>query len=637
MYNNMVSLDTTYDIEYRKANGIYYTPEVIVDYMVREAVGRLVDGRSPGEISGISIVDPACGDGNFLVGVYKYLVEYHKKWYDEHKDVDEYKSDWYIKDDILELTETKKQEILLNNIYGVDIDQNAINHAKIRMVGLVGDIDLSSNIKCGNSLIGTDYFGNSIFKDDDLWNEIKPFNWNKEFPKVFQNGGFDIVIGNPPYIRLRNIFALKKEYINLYKNMNYKTFDGNGDIYCLFYERGIKLLKNDGILCYISPNKWIHAKYGKKLRTFFMKYNPLLLIDICTGIFENATVDTCIFLIQKAKNNNKYHIIVLDLQKDKSKLINIEQQIKEKSIILSNISKDSWFIGNNIEQKLKEKMDYIGIPIKDWDVRIHRGISTGFNDAFIINSIIRQEILNNCRCDEEKKRIEFIIKPMLCGKDIKRYYYNWNNRWIIIIPTGWTNQNRYNQSPDIFIKNTYPSLMNYLKKFEYEANKRYDKGDYWWEIHLGKYYEDFNKEKIIYSQFQNEAKYALDKNGMYLSSNEYMINGNYNKKYFLAILNSKIITWYLKNITGNLNKNLKICQKSNFIKIPIPPIIISNESIIYQIESLVDKILAITNDEDYIKNTVKQEKVNEYEYQIDEMVYKLYDLNDDEIKIINKL
>lgn len=637
MYNNMVSLDTTYSIEYRKANGIYYTPDVIVDYMVRETVSRLVEGKCPEEINGISIVDPACGDGNFLVGVYKYLVEYHRKWYNEHKDVDEYKSDWYIKDDILELTETKKQEILLNNIYGVDIDQNAINHAKIRMGKLVGNIDLSNNIKCGNSLIGTDYFSNMLFYDDALWNEIKPFDWNKEFPKVFQNGGFDIVIGNPPYIRLRNIFALKKEYINLYKNMNYKTFDGNGDIYCLFYERGIKLLKNDGILCYISPNKWIHAEYGKKLRTFFMKYNPLLFIDICTGIFENATVDTCIFLIQKAKNNNKYHIIVLDLQKDKSKLINIEQQIKEKSIILSNISKDSWFIGNNIEQKLKEKMDYIGIPIKDWDVRIHRGISTGFNDAFIINSIIRQEILNNCRYDEEKKRIEFIIKPMLCGKDIKRYYYNWNNRWIIIIPTGWTNQNRYNQSPDIFIKNTYPSLMNYLKKFEYEANKRYDKGDYWWEIHLGKYYEDFNKEKIIYSQFQNGAKYALDKNGMYLSSNEYMINGNYNKKYFLAILNSKIITWYLKNITGNLNKNLKICQKSNFIKIPIPPIIISNESIIYQIESLVDKILAITNDEDYIKNTVKQEKVNEYEYQIDEMVYKLYDLNDDEIKIINKL
>ena len=151
MYNNMDSLDVTYDIGYRKANGIYYTPDVIVDYMVRETVSRLVDGRSPGEISGISIVDPACGDGNFLVGAYKYLVEYHRNWYNEHKDVDKYRLDWYIKDDILELTETKKQEILLNNIYGVDIDQNAINHAIIRMHELVGDIDLSSNIKYGQN------------------------------------------------------------------------------------------------------------------------------------------------------------------------------------------------------------------------------------------------------------------------------------------------------------------------------------------------------------------------------------------------------------------------------------------------------------------------------------------------------
>ena len=211
MYNNMVSLDTTYDIEYRKANGIYYTPDVIVEYMVREAVGRLIEDKCPEEINGISIVDPACGDGNFLVGAYKYLVDIigigiRIGWIN---------IGWIgIKDGMLELTETKKQEILLNNIYGVDIDQNAINHAIIRMHELVGDIDLSSNIKCGNSLIGTDYFSNMLFYDDALWNEIKPFDWNKEFPKVFQNGGFDIVIGT----FYESFLKLKKYFIKIFIN-----------------------------------------------------------------------------------------------------------------------------------------------------------------------------------------------------------------------------------------------------------------------------------------------------------------------------------------------------------------------------------------------------------------------------------
>ena len=300
----MVSLDVTYDIGYRKANGIYYTPEVIVDYMVSETVGRLVEGKCPEEINGISIVDPACGDGNFLVGVYKYLVEYHKKWYDEHKDVDEYKSDWYIKDGMLELTETKKQEIVLNNIYGVDIDQNAINHAKIRMVGLVGDIDLSSNIKCGNSLIGTDYFSNMLFYDDALWNEIKPFDWTKEFPKVFQNGGFDIVIGNPPYgIKFNKIE--KKYFIKKY--LSTRTIPnkqkGSFDSFSLFIELGFKLLKKDGMLIFIVPISITSSESNGSLHKLLEENCEEIKIssyaDSPQPIFENAVIKTSIIEIKK--------------------------------------------------------------------------------------------------------------------------------------------------------------------------------------------------------------------------------------------------------------------------------------------------------------------------------------------------
>ncbi len=372
MYNNMVSLDTTYDIEYRKANGIYYTPEVIVEYMVRETVGRLIEDKCPEEINGISIVDPACGDGNFLVGAYKYLVEYHRKWYDEHKDVDEYKSDWYIKDGILELTETKKQGILLNNIYGVDIDQNAINHAIIRMHELVGDIDLSSNIKCGNSLIGTDYFSNMLFYDDALWNEIKPFDWTKEFPKVFQNGGFDIVIGNPPYgIKFNKI---EKEYF-IKKYLSTRTIlnkqKGSFDSFSLFIELGFKLLKKDGMLIFIVPISITSSESMTALHNILEQNCKLIKISSHETshqqIFNNAVVNTSIIFFNKTMTPSE-QILSTKIYK--------KNQYDDLSVLFNNLHfidvKDYKLFGRypkiseNIEINILSKLFSINTKVSDF-------------------------------------------------------------------------------------------------------------------------------------------------------------------------------------------------------------------------------------------------------------------------------
>jgi len=274
----------------------------------------------------------------------------------------------------------------------------------------------------------------------------------------------------------------------------------------------------------------MRAGYGEKLRQFFNDYNPKILIDLGPGVFENATVDTNILIIQKAKNQHRLHAVTINEKKKDN--IDFTTMLEKNGVILQNLSGDAWFIGSEAEQKLKEKIEHIGKPLKDWDVKIYYGIKTGLNEAFIIDDTKRQEILDNCKDEDERRRTEAIIKPILRGRDIKRYYYEWAGLWVILIPAGWTNKNRKNESPEFFIESQFPSLMNHLKQFEAKAKKRDDQGDYWWELRACAYYPEFEKEKVVYGQFQDYAEYALAGKGIFLSSNEYMIGGNYNKNIF---------------------------------------------------------------------------------------------------------
>ncbi|MGC9151934.1 MAG: Eco57I restriction-modification methylase domain-containing protein, partial [Microbacter sp.] len=283
---------------------------------------------------------------------------------------------------------------------------------------------------------------------DNLINKLKnllqhpdePFNhfdWKLDFPEVLNpylipdenQRGFDVVIGNPPYIQLQKDGGkLAKEF----EMQHYQTFARTGDIYALFYEKGIQLLKHEGILTYITSNKWMRAGYGEKLRVFFTQYNPLQLIDLGPGVFESATVDTNILLIQKTPTAHK-QLKAVTLQKQNS-TINIESQVQERAVILEKLSSDAWFIGSSAEQQLKEKIERIGKPLKDWDVNIYYGIKTGLNEAFIITTEKRDEILANCKDEAERRRTEAIIKPILRGRDIKRYHYEWAGLWVIFIP-----------------------------------------------------------------------------------------------------------------------------------------------------------------------------------------------------------
>ena len=476
-------------------------------------------------------------------------------------------------------------------------------------------------------------------------NPEEHFEWHINFSEVFEEkGGFDIVIGNPPYIQLQKAYDSKNKYADLYKNENYQTFDRMGDIYCLFYERGIELLKNGGYLAFITSNKWMRAKYGEKLRSFFLNHNPKVLIDLGPNVFESSTVDTSILIIQKSENNHQLRAVAI--KENKKENIDFNTYLKEKGVTLKNLSKDAWFIGDNTEQKLKEKIERIGKPLKEWDVKIYRGILTGLNEAFIIDSAKREEILNNCKDENERKRTEAIIKPILRGRDIKRYYYEWKGLWVIFIPWHFPlHKNKFIQGAskeaEKEFNKQYPCLYNYLLKYKEALSKRNKEETgvrYEWYVLqrcAASYYSEFEKEKIVYPEIVRRPQFYYDTEKFYIEATGFVMTGEY-IKYICGLLNSKPTSFFFKNYYsgGGLGDKGYRYKKDYLEKLPIPPISSENEPIVKQIETLVDKVLAIAKDKDYLQNPEKQAKVKEHERQIDQLVYKLYNLTPEEIKIV---
>ncbi|HOU75520.1 MAG TPA: TaqI-like C-terminal specificity domain-containing protein [Candidatus Dojkabacteria bacterium] len=463
------------------------------------------------------------------------------------------------------------------------------------------------------------------------------FLWHLNFAEVFQSkGGFDVVIGNPPYVQLQKAYDNSKKYADLYKNSNLETFDRTGDIYCLFYEKGIQLLKTNAILAYITSNKWMRAGYGEKLRRFFIRQNPLQLIDLGPSVFENATVDTNILVIKKIDYDGQSDFSLQALTyKNKEK--DIVKSLKENGVTLTKLASDGWFIGTKEEIALKEKIERIGIPLKDWDVKIYRGILTGLNEAFIIDSKKREEILANCKDEDERKRTEDIIKPILRGRDIKRYYYEWAGLWVIAtFPSLKIDIDKYSTVKKYLLTFGKDRLAQEGKKLADGTTSRKKTGNKWFETQDQiAYYPEFEKEKVVWQEIVRESQFHLDKESVYIEATGFIMTGS-NIEYICAYLNSNPGNFFFRKwySGGGLGENGYRYKKAFLENLPITPITSSNQTCIKQIESLVDQILAITKSADYLNNPDKQAKVKEFEKQIDELVYKLYDLTPEEIKIV---
>ncbi len=464
----------------------------------------------------------------------------------------------------------------------------------------------------------------------DIFDQTTSVDWFDPEWMFGVEDGFDIVIGNPPYVRQERI----KEIKPILKNQGYKTFVSTADLYVYFYEKGFDLLKNEGILCFISSNKWMRAKYGENLRKFLKENTQVLkLIDFSGYRVFAQTVDTCIVLLKKrTQGKNKISFAVVN-----SDVKNPIEYVQEnwKFLPQEKLSLHTWILADEKVLALKEKIEKIGKPLKEWDVKIYRGVLTGFNEAFIIDTETRTKILANCKTEEERRKTEKLIKPVLRGRDIKRYCYKWAGLWLILIPAGWTNKNKRQKTGEEFFRTSFASVYKYLKEIGNKVKgkgkglfNRDDQGDYWWELRPCDYYPEFEKEKIVWQRVTQRPKFAIVPSGILCENTTHFITGSH-LEFLIGVLNSKLFEFgfYKFYMGGGIEGEIK----GEFIgRFPIPPVTSNNHQIVSQIIKLVDEIFNLKQTHSCSVNTTKLEN------QIDQLVYKLYNLTQEEIELIEK-
>ena len=370
------------------------------------------------------------------------------------------------------------------------------------------------------------------------------FEWRIEFPEVLDEAGrfvgFDCVIGNPPYIQLQKM----GDGADALQKMGYKTYKSTGDVYCLFYEIGLELLKPKALLSFITSNKWMRADYGKQLRALLAThYNPFRLIDFAGfKVFDSATVDVNILNVENSFPSK--HTLACSIRKEGFDITKLSDYVQHHETECTFNSSDSWVILSPIEQSIKRKIEAVGTPLKDWDIQINYGIKTGFNDAFIISSEKRNEILANCQSEDERKRTDELIRPILRGRDIKRYGYDWANLWLINTHNGIKDK-----IPRIHIED-YPAVKAHLDLYWNKISKRADKGDTPYNLRNCAYLEDFSKPKIIFQEIVQESQFFYDTEGEFFCNDTgRIITGKY-LPFLLSIFNSKLFFYAVKRFYG---------------------------------------------------------------------------------------
>lgn len=409
-------------------------------------------------------------------------------------------------------------------------------------------------------------------KDNKIF--VGAFEWRIEFPEVLDEDGrfvgFDCVIGNPPYIQLQKMGT----DADTLQKMNYETYERTGDIYCLFYEMGMKLLKPGALLSFITSNKWMRANYGKSLREHLSsKYNPTLLIDFANNkIFDSATVLVNILSLEKCGNQG--HTISCSVEDgfDVSKLSDYVQTHIQVSSFKTD---DAWSILSEIELSIKRKVEDAGVPLKNWNVEMYRGILTGYNDAFIITSEKREEILSNCADDSERERTAEIIRPILRGRDIRRYGYEWADLWLI------NTHNGVKDSLERVHIEDYPAIKQHLDYYWDKIESRADKGDTPYNLRNCAYVDEFSKPKIVWGNLNTRGSYAMAPENMFINAPACMIVPG--SQYLLTMLNSKVADYYIRNL-GVVRNGGFFEYKPMFVEqIPVP---LPREEVVASIEEV---------------------------------------------------
>ncbi|MGL2807426.1 DUF7149 domain-containing protein [Helicobacter pylori] len=521
------------------------------------------------------------------------------------------------------------------NDNGLELEALALEK-KMAHEGLFHDYTPYPKLDKTDKVVGLEHFNRYVltsYKDlqDENERHANALEWRFEFPEVLDDEGnflgFDCIIGNPPYIRQEHIKDLKPLLAKQYQDF----YNSSSDIYTYFFALALNLLKEKGFNSFITSNKYARAKYGAKLRELLLKKTTIanyMELNALKKVFESTTVDTSIisFIKQPPLKESVFEYYE-PTENDKENLKNTPSLLMRQNAL----STESFIFANTTLLDLRDKIEQSGTPLKDWGIQINYGIKTGANEAFIIPTEKRDEILNACKTQEERERTEALIKPILRGKDIKRYRYEWAGEWLINTHNGYTSAQK-SKIPPIDIEK-YPATKAHLDSHYDVITTRSDQGDTPYHLRNCAYLEDFEKEKIVYGEIVQDPRFYLDNREcelgyFYAEATSFILTGEH-LRYLLGMLHSKLITFAFKTFYagGGLGESGYRYKKAFIERLPIPKITHKNQELADKITDCAERILQ-AKEKDPKANTQELEK------EIDALVYQLYNLTDEEIKII---
>ncbi len=652
--------------EVRKAGGVYYTPTYVVDYIVRRTVGPLLEGCTPREVGGltqkyqpsrakgarpIAVLDPACGSGSFLLGVYQFLLDWHRDWYVQDGPEKHARGKaprlYQHRSDQWRLTTAERKRILRSHIYGVDIDSQAVETTKLSLLLKVLEDetaerldaglrlfheralpDLSGNIKCGNSLIGPDFYNGyngrqlSMFDEDDRL-RINVFDWSAEFADILGPGGFDAVIGNPPYVRME-LFEPAKDYLR----SHYKTHEERADLYAYFIERGLTLLRAGGGYGVIVSNKFIRAKYGRPLRQFICLHAEVEdIVDLAGArVFQGATVRSVILIARRGSAGEDAATTYAPVPSSESLKAmaagteSLVDHVEAMGYALPDgaISSDVWATNGTKQTALLEKMKDRGIPLrKHLGAGAMFGLKTGCNDAFIVGGGTAEQFME---ADAEAR--EFLM-PILLGRDIRRYCIEDRERFVI---------HSHAESGEL-----PPVIRTHLDTFRGVLKARAG-AQRWFELQQPavSLLEYRNAPKIVYPIIANECRFMLDTHGFLINDKAFLLPTS--DVALLGILNSRPANFYFSAVCAALEgpSDRYLEFRAQYVDpFPVPPLDSKQRR---HLVSLAGAMMQLHEERARARTaharTAAQRQIDATDRQIDRLVYDLYGLTEDEVRVV---
>jgi type I restriction-modification system DNA methylase subunit len=647
--------------ELRKAEGVYYTPRFVVNFIVSRTVDHLIQGKSPKEISKLKFIDPSCGSGSFLLRVFELLCEYHLKWLIQNPG--QQKADLCYKDEqnSLQLTTHLKRQIMLNNVFGVDLDHQAV---EVTMLSLYLKIlegetrttlgkqhtlfpketflpDLSRNIKCGNSLIGSDFYADEQLSLLEPTNNprVNAFDWPAEFPAA-DSGGFDAVVGNPPYVRIQVLKDIRPAEADYFKRHYLTAAKGNYDIYLVFVEKGFSLLNKNGLMGYILPSKFLATDYGEPLRKLLAGKRAVFeVVDFRhEQVFDGPTTYTCLLFLSAKQNENLLYSIA------SPPAAIATQELKQQTIATSELSAAPWEFGSSAVTELRSKVNQNSVPLLELPTLISRGSSTGDDDVFMLTRKGRSyQTREGSSVDIE----DAILRVPLYATDFGRYSFRPAAEERVIFPYVVTNDG-YSLMQESVLRSEFPKAYAYVASRKRELRRRKQFSE-WYSFSAPRNLVVHDKADLLVPLLanrglvckipkQNHAYCLMASGGFSISVAK---ESGYAAEYILGLVNSKLLFWVLQKMSNIFRGGWITCTKQYVARLPIRRISFSepserdrHDSIVRAVKQMLGLHEALASAKTTRQKTTTRRQIAATEIRIDQLVLELYGLNETEITLV---